>query len=419
MPAMSSTPAKRGPALAAVLAAAVVAVAGTAPVARAEPSPDPGASQQSPGEGGEGDVTLLPPLPVRLGEGQPCTGPSAQKATGAPWSTPVLGLNWAHRLAEGRGVTVAVVDTGVAPGIPGLAGRVRAEGAAGKDCVGHGSFVAALIAGAVRSDSAVAGVAPRAEILALKGTDDRGEPSAQLVADGIRRAADDGADVIYVGHTLRTGRALLTSAVEHALKKDALVVAPDAPDAVPREEQDENGQAPRGPYWPAAVPGVLSVVEFGPDGLRQRNSPPAHDPDMGAPGVSMVGAGPGGKGHYIASGSSLAAACVAGTAALVRERHPELSAEEVAHRLMATAYPANPKRVDPYAALSLTTAEKAEVAGAPAVPVRPPADPRPRVNALTVAAVSAGLIALFSALAVVIPRGRARRWTPPGLPGSR
>ncbi|MFI8088585.1 S8 family serine peptidase [Streptomyces sp. NPDC086080] len=359
-------------------------------------------------------ATLLPPLPVRLGEDNPCTGASEQTATGATWSQTALGLSRTHRISRGGGVTVAVVDTGVASGVPSLSGRVEAVGGADEDCVGHGTFAAGLIAAAPEKGSGITGIAPQAEILALPGTDDRGVPSVARVADGIRTAADRGARVIYVGQALRTGSAELTEAVAHAGRQDALVVAPAAPDAVPREELGPGGKMPEGPYWPAAAPDVLAVVDFGPSGVRQNNAPPAHEPDLSAPGSEMVSVGPGGSGHYIGSGASLAAAGVAGAAALVRAYHPELTAPEVTRRLLDTAYPSDIPRLDPYAALSLIQDRTTAPAPTPAPAHMPPAtDPTPHHRALTIAAVGLTTVLLLAALAAVVPRGRTRNWRPP------
>ncbi|MGV9558571.1 S8 family serine peptidase [Streptomyces sp. NPDC003522] len=398
------------------LALAIVVVlpvtAGPAFAAPAAPAaPSAGAGADDPG------ATLLPPLPVRLGEGNPCTGASGRTATGAAWSQTALGLSRAQRISRGAGVTVAVVDSGVSTAVPSLSGRVEAVGAAAEDCVGHGTFAAGLIAAAPEKGSGITGVAPQAEILALPGTDDRGVPSVERVAAGIRTAADRGAQVIYVGQVLRTGRAELTAAVAHATRRDALVVAPAAPDAVPREEKGPDGEPPEGPYWPAAAPGALAVVDFGPGGVRQKNAPPAHEPDLSAPGDEMVSVGPGGTGHYIGSGASLAAAGVAGTAALVRAYHPDLTAAEVARRLLDTAYPSDTPRLDPYAALSLVQDRTTPPARTPAPAHMPsPADPTPHHRSLTVAAAGLATVLLLAALAAVVPRGRTRNWRPPTAP---
>ncbi|MFI1418796.1 S8 family serine peptidase [Streptomyces sp. NPDC020731] len=397
-----------------VLAVAVVlpVVGGPAFAAPAAPAA-PVALSGSPVADGPG-ATLLPPLPVRLGEGNPCTGASERTATGAAWSQTALGLSRAQRISRGGGVTVAVVDTGVASGVSSLSGRVEALDGADEDCVGHGTFTAGLIAAAPEKGSGITGVAPQAEILALPGTDDRGVPSVERVAAGIRTAADRGAQVIYVGQALPTGRSELTAAVAHATRRDALVVAPAAPDAVPREEQGPDGEMPEGPYWPAAAPGALAVVDFGPGGVRQKNAPPAHEPDLSAPGDEMVSVGPRGAGHYIGSGASLAAAGVAGTAALVRAYHPDLTAAEVTRRLLDTAYPSDTPRLDPYAALSLIQ-DRTEPPAPSAVPAHMPAptDPTPHHRSLTIAAVGLTTVLLLAALAAVIPRGRTRNWRPP------
>lgn len=397
---------RRGAGLALAVAVVLPVMGGPALALPAAPSASSGAD--GPG------ATLLPPLPVRLGEGNPCTGASEQTATGAAWSQTALGLPRAQRISRGGGVTVAVVDSGVATGVPSLSGRVESLDGAAKDCVGHGTFAAGLIAAAPEKGSGITGIAPQAEILALSGTDDRGVPSVERVAAGIRTAADRGAQVIYVGQVLRTGKAELTAAVAHAARRDALVVAPAAPDAVAREERGPDGEMPEGPYWPAAAPGALAVVDFGPGGVRQKNAPPAYEPDLSAPGSEMVSVGPEGSGHYIGSGASLAAAGVAGAAALVRAYHPDLGAAEVTRRLLDTAYPSDIPRLDPYAALSLVQDRtKPSVRTAAPAQMPPPADPAPRTRSLAIAAVGLTTVLLLAALAAVVPRGRTRDWRPP------
>jgi subtilisin family serine protease len=137
--------------------------------------------------------------------------------------------------------------------------------------------------------------------------------------------------------------------------------------------------------------------------------------DLAAPGDAVVSVGPKGSGHYLGSGASLAAAQVAGAAALVRAQHPGMTAAETARRLTGAAYPASPPRLDPYAALTAVLdggPGDVPVADPAQVVARPPEGPRHR--ALFVAGVCGGLVLLLAAAAAALPRGRARRWRPAG-----
>jgi hypothetical protein len=362
----------------------------------------------------------LPVMPSALAAGQPCTAASPTQAHAQPWSVRALSLSRVGRLSQGAGVTVAVVDTGVGADLPTLAGRLTAEGDAGKDCVGHGSFAAGLIAGS-SDDATGGGVAPQARVLALRGTGTRGDATPGRVAAAIRSAVDGGARVVYVGVALTTGRPELTAAVAYATDKDVLVVAPAAPDAVPAAAGGGGvpgttaSAPPAQPYFPAFVQQVVSVEDYGPDGGRPKDAPAVFAADLAAPGDAMVAVGPKGTGHFIGSGSSLAAACVAGTAALVRAYQPGLTAAEVAKRLVATGYPAGIPVLDPYAAVAAVPS----AAGPPPAPAGAVRMPRhtsqaPRTRALIVASVGGGLVALVAAAAAIIPLGRARRWRAAG-----
>ncbi|MFB9840670.1 hypothetical protein ACFFNX_51900, partial [Actinoallomurus acaciae] len=200
----------------------------------------------------------------------------------------------------------------------------------------------------------------------VRGTGARGEAAPGAVAAGIRSAADAGARVVYVGVALTLGRPEMTAAVAYATRKDVLVVAPAAPDALP--SSSGIGAAPSAPpaqpYFPAFIPQVVSVEDFGEDGSRPKDAPSIFAADQAAPGDAVVSIGPKGIGHFIGSGSSLAAANVAGTAALIRAYEPRLTAAEVARRLVVSAYPAAVPLLDPYAAVSAVSS----MATAAAVP---------------------------------------------------
>jgi hypothetical protein len=386
----------RSPAPARLLGTVAALVAVTAPAAAASVS--------------------LPSMPARLGSGDPCTAASTQTAEAASWAQQSLSPDRARQLSTGAGVTVAVVDTGVATGTPALSGRVTALGSADQDCVGHGTFVAGLIAAGPSEAGAFEGVAPQARILAVRGTDERGAASAALVADGIRTAAEHGAGVIEVSAALTSGEDALTAAVRYAAGHGALVIAPAAPDVAASGAATASA-APARRYWPASAPGALSVVGVAQDGTLLAAAKNASGARLAAPGGAVVSIGPRGSGHYIGSGSSLAAAYAAGAAALVRAYHPDLSAAQVASRLVASAAPAaTAPRLDPYGAVSLIPGS-----AAPAGPAAAPTPLRiaipsgtPRHRALVLAGAATGLVLLVGAAAVVIPLGRRRGWRPAG-----
>ncbi|MEU5281061.1 S8 family serine peptidase [Streptomyces asoensis] len=359
----------------------------------------------------DGEPVSLPPLRLRMATDDICATASTKVAELHPWTYQALQLPRSWQLSRGRGVTVAVIDTGVSPRTPSLKGRVNVVGDAGQDCVGHGSFVAGLIAAAATGSATVTGVAPSAEILALRGTDTEGNPSMEQIAQGIRTAADRRAGVIYIGQVLAGDGKKLADAVAYAVGRDALVIAPAAPDVAPQGADGRPDTRPRA-YWPAQIPEVVSVVDFGPAGSRPEAAPNALAPDLSAPGDAVVGIGVEGDGHFLGSGSSLAAAHVAGAAALMRSYLPDLSASDVTRRLQEVAYPDSIPRLDVYAGLTavLPTARAQPEAGPDPAQIPHGTAGATRNRALMIGGGALGVVLLIGASMIVVPRGRARGW---------
>ncbi|MDH6707594.1 membrane-anchored mycosin MYCP [Kitasatospora sp. MAA19] len=412
-----------------VRAAAAVLCCGALllPAAPAWAAPTPGTATPTPGGA---DPAALPVIGQNRGAGRPdgCLKPSDKGTDRTPWAQTYLRPEAAWQLSRGAGVTVAVVGSGVDPASGVLDGRLTpgprefGTGDSTRDCVGHGTFLAGLIAARRQDGVGFAGIAPEARILAVAVTDDAGITTPALLAKGVRDAADGGARVIAVGLALPTGEAELGDAVRYATGKGALVIAPAAP--------DQGGTSPSAPSappaaaYPAALPDVLAVSDLAPNGAPPSGAADAVRVDLAAPGDAVLSVGPGGKGYFTGAGPSFATALVAGTAALALAYRPDLTPARLADRLRATAYhpgTALPDphlgygTVDPLAALSTPLPGDATATPRPALTVSlvqaPPPDPAPHQAALIAGGTVAGVTLIVGA-ALMCTAGRRRAWRP-------
>ncbi|MEV0380470.1 type VII secretion-associated serine protease mycosin [Nonomuraea sp. NPDC050643] len=358
-------------------------------------------------------LALTPtPAPTRTVTCDP--EPGVAEVTGTPWPQERLRFQRVWRLTRGEGVTVAVVDSGVDVTHPQLAGVVARQvdltGTDLRDCVGHGTAVAGIIAGRDLTSRGVPvmGVAPAARILSIKQTEGQSGDVRRL-ADGIRRAADLGAQVINVSVQAHDAPPL-KAAVAYAQAKDVVIVA-----AAGNVKQDDGAVTPA---YPAEYPGVVAVGSASPDGKKSDFSNGATRISVTAPGAGVTSAWTGGGYRTGLDGTSFAAPFVSGVAALVRARHPDLDLWEVKRRLERTAEGGGAAGtgaglVNPLQAVTsvLPPAEEGGAAAAPVVLARAPVpDRRMRGIALAMAAGTVGATALVVFLALTLPRARRRKW---------
>jgi type VII secretion-associated serine protease mycosin len=340
-------------------------------------------------------------------------------------------------LATGRTVVVAVIDSGVDGDHPQLRGRVakgrdflHGRSDALQDCTAHGTAVAGIIAAGPADGVAFRGLAPDVEILPVRVTDRKegdpppSDPQAEVrsFARAIHWAVEQDADVINLSLTLDQDHDVVHDAIRRAVRAGIVVVA----------AAGNGGAAQKGnptPY-PAAYPDVLGVGAVDDTGTRGGFSQRGPYVDVMAPGYQVVMTAAGG-GHLVDSGTSFATPFVSGTAALIMQRFPKLRGRDVIDRIIATADPAPGGRrsdeygygiVNPYRALTETVVPPN--GARPAAAPLPTADPavaamqhrraQTRATALRLAAVGLGMTAVVVLIAVVVPRGRHRRWSPAG-----
>lgn len=363
---------------------------------------------------------VIPPVPAAAGAAPGCrVAPGKPKMGGEPWAQQMLNVKAAHRLATGRGVVVAVVDSGVDFRNPQLkgqaAGAVDLTRTGPADCTAHGTGVAGVIAAKQMAEVPFVGVAPGARILSVKVAADERNNSDLLLAQGITRAVRQKARVINVSAQTAADSKPLRQAVEYALKNDVVVVA-----AAGNVDPKNTGTAV--PAYPAQYPGVLSVGAVDSTGKVTAFSDAATRVSVVAPGVGVTSTWPGSGWSFEYEGTSFAAPFVAGAAALVRSAYPKMKAAEVVRRIEATADGSRGPGsgsglVNPLQAVSAQLSAQGGVEPRTVrMPSPPREDDRPGKIALSVAGAALGAAAVALAVGLTVPHGRRRRWTAGGQP---
>ncbi|WP_405654426.1 type VII secretion-associated serine protease mycosin [Streptomyces sp. NBC_00019] len=279
----------------------------------------------------------------------PPTAAHADGIRAQQWALEAMHTQEAWQTTKGKGITVAVLDTGVEDDHPDLAGNVLD----GKDMVGfgasrgdrawarHGTAMAGIIAGhghGIGNADGVMGIAPEAKILPVRviledGDSARGKARntrGNALAEGIRWAADHGADVINLslGDDSKSAHPepAEDEAVQYALKKGSVVVA----------SAGNGGEKGDHISYPAAYPGVIAATAVDRYGTRAAFSTRRWYSTVSAPGDKVVIADPDHK-YYEGWGTSAAAAFVSGAVALVKAAHPGLTPGQIKKLLEDTA----------------------------------------------------------------------------------
>ena len=215
-----------------------------------------------------------------------------------------------HRFATGRGVSVAIIDSKIEVSHPDLSGHFIADknflSPEPRTAENHGTAVAGIIGAAADNGIGIAGIAPAAQLMALRACWQVASRAAVSpptlceslsIARALQYAIDHNANVINLSLSGPPGP-LLSKLLSIAIGRNATVVAAFDP------------TLPKGGF-PASLPGVIAVAD--------QSLPNLPASVYGAPGRDIPTTQPGGK-WYLVNGTSYSVAHVSGLVALVRER---------------------------------------------------------------------------------------------------
>ena len=289
---------------------------------------------------------------------------------GSQWHIPKVGAPSAWDLAQGVGVTIAILDSGVLPTHPDL---VQVPGwnaydnsSTTSDTLGHGTAVAGVAAGAMNNGIGVAGIAGAARILPIRITDSAGNGYVSAVASGVTYAADHGARVANCSWAPLYNSPSIQSAGTYLKSKGGLLV-------VAAGNSGANDGSP-------ATSSMIPVSATDGSDLRASWSSFGNYVAVAAPGVGIWSTSADGA-YRSVSGTSFASPLTAGVVALMMSANPALGSAQIESLLYASAVDLGAAgrdiyfgwgRVDAYAAVQAAKAAVGADTQAPAVAVSSP-----------------------------------------------
>jgi type VII secretion-associated serine protease mycosin len=299
----------------------------------------------------------------------------AETVREAQWWLDAIHVPQAQSLAKGQGVTVAVIDTGVDAGHPDLNGAVlpgmsfSAPGSqAGRtDPDGHGTHMAGVIAARGGGTNNALGVAPASSILPIATAS--GSTMGSL-ADPVNYAVEHGAKIINMSVGRPPGAESPpgeVDAIADAVRKGVVVVISVG-----------NKPEMNGPNTLTTIPGVVVVGGSSRAGTVSASSIAARQLALVAPADQIVGPALRSKytsGYSAATGTSESTAMVSGVAALIWSKFPDLDANNVINRLIASAVDAGPPGRDDTYGFGIVDAQRALTMDIPAVDSNPLGQP--------------------------------------------
>lgn len=219
-----------------------------------------------------------------------------------------------HKVATGKGVKVAVLDTGYSKhelGPAPLAAKSFINGqSATRDGNGHGTHCAGTVLGRKTSDGQPIGVAIEADLIVGKVLSDQGSGSSSGIAAGIRWAVEQGADVISMSLGGGSSYGPTNAAIDAAFKEGCLV-------NVAAGNAGYNGSNTIG--WPAKYPGAICCGAYRSDGNIANFSSGGRELDWACPGQDIVSFATNGSGFRSMSGTSMATPFGSGVLAIIIE----------------------------------------------------------------------------------------------------
>ena len=275
--------------------------------------------------------------------------PAADPLRGLQWGLDAVGFEPVHPAGDGTGVTVAVLDAGIAAGHPELSGQLLDGWDAVEDRpwspldadrqVGdgnHGTHVAGIIGALSGNGIGVHGAAPGVDLVPVRVIRSTGGFSGD-VAEGICWAANQGVDVINLSLSSVTESEVVRAAVSFAAGRDIVLVA----------AAGNLGEEGSPTVWPAAHPETIAVSATDAAGSVWSRSNRGDYVDVAAPGVGIVSLGGTPGAYWNLTGTSQAGPHVAALAALIRGIRPDLTADQVRAAITDGARDGGPTGLDP------------------------------------------------------------------------